>query len=185
MGHASDPAEALAQADIFFYPLQREHYGTAENALIEAMSLGSTALVLDNPAEMAIIRDTETGFIATSVEELGSLLQSLLLLPDVRERISANAIRHIAQTRTPAVTAQDFMIQWLGLLAEPVRFCNFASAIGATPADWYFSTQNTPEMPWNPTAPQRVAAPSKGTLAHFESVFAGDESFSRLRNRSA
>jgi len=40
-------------------------------------------------------------------------------------------------------------------------------------------------MPWNPTAPQRVAAPSKGTLAHFESVFAGDESFSRLRNRSA
>ena len=185
MGHASDPAEALAQADIFFYPLQREHYGTAENALIEAMSLGSTALVLDNPAEMAIIRDTETGFIATSVEELGSLLQSLLLLPDVRERISANAIRHIAQTRTPAVTAQDFMIQWLGLLAEPVRFCNFASAIGATPADWYFSTQNTPGMPWNPTAAQRVAALSKGTLAHFESVFAGDESFSRLRNRSA
>jgi len=185
MEHASDPAEALAQADIFFYPLQREHYGTAENALIEAMSLGSTALVLDNPAEMAIIRDTETGFIATSVEELGSLLQSLLLLPDVRERISANAIRHIAQTRTPALSAQDFMIQWLGLLAEPVRFCNFASAIGATPADWYFSTQNTPGMPWNPTAAQRVAAPSKGTLAHFESVFAGDESFSRLRNRSA
>jgi len=185
MEHASDPAEALAQADIFFYPLQREHYGTAENALIEAMSLGSTALVLDNPAEMAIIRDTETGFIATSVEELGSLLQSLLLLPDVRERISANAIRHIAQTRTPSLSAQDFMIQWLGLLAEPVRFCNFASAIGATPADWYFSTQNTPGMPWNPTAAQRVAAPSKGTLAHFESVFAGDESFSRLRNRSA
>src|SRR5262249_33985219 len=51
MGHALDPAEALAQADIFFYPLQREHYGTAENALIEAMSLGSTALVLDNPPE--------------------------------------------------------------------------------------------------------------------------------------
>src|SRR5262249_31052663 len=87
MGHASDPAQVLAQADIFFYPLQRQHYGTAENALIEAMSLGSTALVLDNPPEMAIIRDSETGFIATSVEELGSLLQSLLLLPDVRERI--------------------------------------------------------------------------------------------------
>jgi glycosyltransferase involved in cell wall biosynthesis len=185
MGHALDPAEALAQADIFFYPLQREHYGTAENALIEAMSLGSTALVLNNPPEMAIIRDAETGFIATSVEELGSLLQSLLLLPDVRERISANAIHHIAQTRTPAISAQDFMIQWLGLLAEPSRVCNFRSAIGTTPADWYFSTQNVPGRPPNPSALQLVATPSKGTLAHFESVFAGDESFSRLRNRSA
>jgi len=185
MGHASDPAQVLAHTDIFFYPLQREHYGTAENALIEAMSLGSTALVLDNPSEMAIIRDSETGFIATSVEELGSLLQSLLLLPDVRERISANAVRHIAQTRTPALSAQDFMIQWLSLLAEPARFCNFASAIGVTPADWYFSTQDRAGMSRNPTASQHVATPSKGTLAHFESVFAGDESFSRARSRSA
>ena len=94
----------------FFYPLQREHYGTAENALIEAMSLGSTALVLNNPAEMAIIRDAETGFIAASVEELASLLQNLLLLPEVREKISANAVRHIAKTRTPVISAQDFMI---------------------------------------------------------------------------
>jgi hypothetical protein len=30
MGQASDPAEALAQADIFCYPLQREHYGTPD-----------------------------------------------------------------------------------------------------------------------------------------------------------
>src|SRR5438552_2075000 len=42
MGPASDPAAALADADIFFYPLQRDHYGTAENALIEAMSVGLT-----------------------------------------------------------------------------------------------------------------------------------------------
>ena len=36
------PAVALSDADIFFYPLQPDHYGTAENALIEAMSLGLT-----------------------------------------------------------------------------------------------------------------------------------------------
>src|SRR5262249_54335829 len=104
---------------------------------------------------------------------------------DVRERISINAIRHIAQTRTPAISAQDFMIQWLGLLAEPMRVCDFRRAIGITPADWDFSTQKVPEMPRTPSALQLVATPSKGTLAHFESIFAGDESFSRLRNRSA
>jgi glycosyltransferase involved in cell wall biosynthesis len=185
MGHAFDAAAALADADIFLYPLQRDHYGTAENALIEAMSLGSTALVLNNPLEMAIIRDAETGFIATSIEELGSLLQTLLLLPDLRERISRNAIRHIAQTRTPAISAQDFMIQWLGLLAEPARQCDFKRAIGENPAEWYLSTQRLPGTAWAWSAMQSAASASKGTLAHFESTFAGDESFSRLRKLSA
>ena len=43
MGETSDPAAALADADIFFYPLQPDHFGTAENALVEAMSLGAHA----------------------------------------------------------------------------------------------------------------------------------------------
>jgi glycosyltransferase involved in cell wall biosynthesis len=66
-GRTSDPAAALASTDIFFYPLQRNHYGTAENALVEAMSLGLAPLVLDNPAEKAIVRDGQTGFVASSI----------------------------------------------------------------------------------------------------------------------
>ena len=141
MGRASDPASALADSDIFFYPLQRDHDGTAENELVEAMSLGLTPLVLNNPPEMAIVRDAKTGFVATSIEEIGSLLQTLLLLPDVQEKISRNAIRHVAETRTPALSAQDFMIQWLGLLGEPARRCDFRGAIGDTPAEWFLATQ--------------------------------------------
>ena len=98
MGRTSDPAAALANAHIFFYPLQRDHYGTAENALVEAMSLGLAPLVLDNPAEKAIVQDGQTGFIASSIEEIGSLLEMLLLLPDIREKISRNAIRAMAET---------------------------------------------------------------------------------------
>ena len=30
MGQAADPSVALSNADIFLYPLQRDHYGTAE-----------------------------------------------------------------------------------------------------------------------------------------------------------
>ena len=93
MGPTSDPKAALADADIFFYPLQRDHYGTAENALVEAMSLGLAALVLDNPAEKAIVHDGKTGFVASSIEEISSLLEMLLLLPDVREKISRNCNR--------------------------------------------------------------------------------------------
>jgi len=181
MGETPDPAAALAGADIFFYPLQPDHYGTAENALVEAMSLGLTPLVLNNPPEMAIVRDGDTGFVAGSIKEIGALLEMLLLLPDVREKISRNAIRHVAETRSPAHSAQDFMILWLGLLSEPVRHCNFRGAIGESPAEWFLSTQRLPGATWALPPTENAARPSKGTLTHFESAFAGDGSFYRLR----
>ncbi len=179
-GETADPAAALSQADIFFYPLQPDHYGTAENALVEAMSLGLTPVVLNNPAEMAIVRDCKTGFVARSIEECTSLLQMLLLLPDVREKIGQNAIRHVAETRTPAQSALDFMILWLGLVSEPARPCDFRSAIGESPADWFLATQRLPGAAWNP-AGEIARRPAKGTLAHFERVFADDASLARLR----
>jgi glycosyltransferase involved in cell wall biosynthesis len=77
-GQTSDPAVALSRADIFFYPLQPDHYGTAENSLVEAMSLGLCPVVLNNPAEQAIIRHGETGFVAQSIDECAELLQMLL-----------------------------------------------------------------------------------------------------------
>lgn len=184
-GRTSDPVAALASADIFFYPLQRDHYGTAENALVEAMSLGLAPLVLDNPAEKAIVRDGQTGFVASSIEEIGSLLEMLLLLPDMREKISRNAIRAMAETRTPATSAQDFMILWLAMLAEPARVCDFASAIGSTPAEWFLSTQRLAGTAWAPEVSDPAGRPAKGTLAHFESAFAGDDSFARLKKARA
>ena len=139
------------------------------------MSLRLAPLVLDNTAERAIVRDGATGFVAASIEEIGSLLETLLLLPEVREKISRNAIRFAAETRTPTLSAQDFTILWLGVLAEPARVCDFASAIGTTPAEWFLSTQRLPGMPWTSQGADEAATLSKGTLAHFESTFAGDE----------
>ena len=181
MGETDKPAAALADADIFFYPLQPDHYGTAENALVEAMSLGLVPVVLDNPAEMAIVRDGETGFVATSVEDCASILDMLLASPDLRERVGANAARHIAETRTAAHSVRDFMILWLGVLAEEPRRCDFRAVVGETPADWFLATQRLPGTEWKWSGRAGAENTAKGTLAHFESVFAGDASLRRLR----
>jgi hypothetical protein len=173
MGQTADSSVALSNADIFLYPLQRDHYGTAENALVEAMSLGLTPLVLNNPAEMAIVSDGETGFVAKSIEEIGSLLQLLLLLPDVRAKISKNAVRYVSETRNPLLSAREFMTLWLGLLCETPRHCDLARPIGGSPAEWYRSTQCLSEAPWTRPVPNAETA-SKGTLAHFETAFAVD-----------
>lgn len=176
-----EPAVALSQAKIFFYPLQPNHYGTAENALIEAMSLGLVPVVLNNPAEMAIVRDGETGFVARSIEECASLLQMLLASPEVRKRVSRAAARHVAKTRTPARAAREFMSLWRRLLDEPPRLSNFRGVLGEKPADWFVATQCLPGATWESPEWDNPEQAAKGTLAHFESVFAGDASLSRLR----
>jgi glycosyltransferase involved in cell wall biosynthesis len=175
------PISALSRADIFFYPLQPDHYGTSENALIEAMSLGLVPVVLNNPAEMAIVTDGETGLVAGSIEECTVALQRLLTSPDLRARLSRNAVAHVAATRTPARSARKFTDLWQSLSAESARVPDFRSCIGSSPADWFLATQCLPgstvdNMIW-PT-PENL---SKGTLTHFQKTFAGDASLSRLR----
>lgn len=179
-GATATPAEALAAADIFFYPLQPEHYGTAENALIEAMSLGLAPLVLANPAEAAIVRHGETGLIAHSPEECRTLLNVLIGSPELRADLGRNAARDVAAIRTPARSAQAFVALWRALAAEAPRRPDFKTALGDTPADWFLATQRLPGDAWSPSI---VPEPreSKGTLAHFESVFADDASLKRLR----
>jgi glycosyltransferase involved in cell wall biosynthesis len=179
-GQTSEPAVALSCADIFFYPLQPDHYGTAENALIEAMSLGLTPVVLNNPAEKAIVRHGETGFVAQSIEECAELVQLLLSSPDLRERISGNAIRDVAENRTPASSARKFLDLWRGLLDEPPRPANFRGIVGDSPADWFLATRCLPEEQSAMSGLDYQNATSKGALGHFESAFPGDASLAVL-----
>ncbi len=123
-GHTLDPAAALAEADIFFYPLRRDHYGTAENALVEAMSIGLVPVVLDNPAEMKIVVHGKSGFVAHTFGECVSYLRRLVQAPALREEMAAHAACE-AQTKSPARSANAFVELWAGLVAErgsvPVR----------------------------------------------------------------
>ena len=180
-GQTVAPAAALSDAEIFFYPLQREHYGTAENALIEAMSLGLVPVVLDNPAELAIVQHGKTGYVGHSIEACTDGLQHLLSAPDQLERLSGHAVRHIAETRTPARSARAFLDLWRELLSEPVRRPDFRSVIGDNPAEWFLATQCLPGELWRPLpAAIEPERPAKGMLAHFESVFPRDPSLSWL-----
>jgi len=179
-GQTAAPAAALANAEIFFYPLQPGHYGTAENALVEAMSLGLVPVVLNNPAEAAIVQDGQTGLVGETIDQCVELLQSLLTSVSLRDRLSRNAASAMAATRTPLHSARAFIDLWQSLLAEPRRRHDFASAIGDTPGDWYAATQRLPGAAWTPII-EPGAPTSKGTFAHFEYVFPHDRSLARLR----
>jgi hypothetical protein len=182
-GQTATPAAALSNAEIFFYPLQPGHYGTAENALVEAMSLGLVPVVLNNPAETAIVEDGLTGLVGETIDHCVELLQSLLTSVSLRDRLSRNAAAAMAATRTPVRSAGAFVDLWQSLLAEAPRRHDFASAIGNTPGDWYAATQRLPGAAWTPII-EPDAPTSKGTFAHFEYVFPYDRSLARLRAES-
>lgn len=172
MGQTNDPQGALGQSSIFFYPLQPDHYGTAENALIEAMSLGLVPVVLANPAECAIVRQGQTGFIASSIPECVEILEMLLADPDRIAEVGANAREVAASAFVPERSARQFVDLWSGLMQQEKHRHDFGRITGATPRDWYEATQ------FLPGEARRIVASSdklsKGTLAHFKARFPDD-----------
>lgn len=172
LGQTSDPQGALSQSRIFFYPLQPDHYGTAENALIEAMSLGLVPVVLANPAECAIVRQGQTGFIASSIAECTEVLEMLLANPDRVTEVGAKAREVAATAFVPERSARQFVDLWSSLMRQEKRGHDFARITGATPRDWFEATQFLPGEIREPLAASEKL--SKGTLAHFKSTFPDD-----------
>lgn len=177
-GHADDPEAALRQTGIFLYLLQPRHFGTAENALIEAMSLGCVPLVFDNPAERAIVEHGRTGFIEPDATAAAKRLQWMLRNPDAIEAMGQQAAAAMVATRTPKNTAEDLAAVYRSVMGQAKRKIDFAGVLGSTPADWFLSTQEAGIADDLPAGTAR-----KGTLAHFAHCFPGDASLDRLRAR--
>lgn len=117
MGHTEAPRAALELASVLLYPLRSDHYGTAENALVEAMSLGVVPVVLRNPAECAIVEDGRSGVVADTVEEAVRVARRLVLDNEMRASLSRGAAARAAE-KSPARSAAELVGLWRGLVAE-------------------------------------------------------------------
>ena len=81
----------LGRSDLFGYPLRPDHFGTGEQALLEAMGAGVAPVVIGNPAEKSLIKDGETGIIAHDIYDYVGALQYCIAHPDFANRIGAQA----------------------------------------------------------------------------------------------
>jgi glycosyltransferase involved in cell wall biosynthesis len=83
--------ELMSKFDILLYPLAREHYGTCDQVIQEAMALGAVPVVLNNQMESYMIDHRENGLVARSVDELVANVQELIANPDLRDYLGENA----------------------------------------------------------------------------------------------
>jgi hypothetical protein len=165
MGQTDNPQAALSASRIFFYPLQPDHYGTAENALIEAMSLGLAPVVLANPAEQAIVSHGEDGLVAGAIEDCATMLDALLDNPDRCDDLGRAAAQR-ARDFAPEKSADALIRLWSDVAEEDKRKPDFAAITGRTPLDWLRSTHGVGSVA---TLSSERAA--KGTLTHFRAAF--------------
>jgi glycosyltransferase involved in cell wall biosynthesis len=90
----ADKFKLMQEFDIFLYPLSRNHYGTCDQALQEAMYFGAVPVVLNNGMENHMIENGKTGIVAENIDEIVLQVKKLLSNPEYRKRISRNSSRY-------------------------------------------------------------------------------------------
>ncbi|MFK5857313.1 MAG: glycosyltransferase family 4 protein [Bacteroidota bacterium] len=176
-GYTTEPDKVLSSLDVFIYLLNPNHYGTAENVLLEAMSLGVIPIVLNNPAEMEIVKHGETGFIISNPAEFAAVIDYLVKNSDDRKRISQNAVTQIAEKYSPEIMSQRMSYFYQQAISKPKLTIDFRHSLGKTPYEWYLACQ---ENKYDTSCKNKYyiknidLEESKGSLKHFLNYFPTD-----------
>jgi len=185
-GYHHDVISLLAHTDLFAYPLNPKHYGTAENALLEAMAMGVVPVVLDNPAECALVEHDRTGWIVHNAEEFGDAISQLYRDGPLRRRLGAEAARTVRARFSLAAMSAALRRHYLAVMDEAKRPMDFRAIFGPTPADWFRACQGADawrfaDLAPGDTPPAIEEAPpphllerTKGSVFHYHDTFPDD-----------
>lgn len=180
-GFVSEISNLYQQARYFLYILNPRHYGSGENALIEAMSAGAVPIVLDNQVEANIILDGETGYVLKGIEDFDRV-KDLLKQEQEWSRISLNSMAYVAKKYRSDLIAEQFNSIYGRVLTRPKKSFPFTSVFGGAPSDWFLANR-ADRHSWSAdtyleTLEDRgdyaVIADTKGSLAHYARTFPED-----------
>lgn len=190
-GYRADVAVELAGFDLLAYLLNPLHYGTTENALLEAMAMGVVPLVLDNPAERALVRHGETGLIVNGPAAFADALDHLAADAGERRRLSVNAAREVRRRFAIGHTADQLLGHYRAVLGEERRVFDFRPIFGETPAEWFRACQGSEARRFPdddldiemPRGPHFLYEQTKSSVFHFRDCFPDDARLARWARR--
>jgi hypothetical protein len=91
VGVVNDIYPYFKEMDVFLYPLKKDHYGTCEQVLGEAMSAGVVPVVMGNRAEHFIVDDGNNGFTIDNKDDAVTSIRYLYNEPDARQEMAHTA----------------------------------------------------------------------------------------------
>lgn len=197
LGRVDDVPDRLAGFDVFGYPLDRRHFGTGEQALLEAMAAGVPPVVLSGGAEEQIVEHEVTGLVVDGVEAYPRALERLHRDAALRLRLADETRRRTRRDYAIERTAAAWRALYDEVLAEPKRRRRwrgvpatgpvggsdlFLESLGEAAADFSASRDG----PGTSSTEERIAAlpyrhrtPTRGTVFHYRRFFPDDADLNR------
>lgn len=188
--YVSDVNAELARMDVFGYLLNPTHFGTTENALLEAMAAELPVVVLNQCAEQYLVAQDETGLLVQEEEGYRRALEDLFAHPEKRRRLGGAARRRILRDFSVERTTAQLHEIYDEVLNETPRRYDFRAALGRTPHEFFlrglpdelrsiFVESDSAQEELPPILRER----SKSSLPHFCRVFPVDEQLRRWREQ--
>lgn len=140
-GYSTNIASELGSINVLAYLLNPEHYGTTENALLEAMAMGIVPIVLDNPAERQIVDDNTTGLIVQSPVEFAEAIHRLSKKPYERLLLGTRAAKSVRERFSVEKMETSLNSHYQAILSMEKRKIVFTEIFGTDPAEWFLSCQ--------------------------------------------
>lgn len=145
-GYSTEVFSELSTINVLAYLLNPHHYGTAENALLEAMSMGIVPIVLDNSAELNIVEHQRTGLIVHTRSEFAEAIDWLAHNPKERLDIGSRAALTIRDRFSFQNMNALFFNYYEEVNRENKRIIVFSNIFGISPAEWFTSCQRESEI---------------------------------------
>lgn len=130
-GFQEDVSQFLRKIDVFGYPLARNHFGSGEQAIIEAMYFGVPVVAFANAAEAEIIENGVTGILVDSEEAYVEAIQHLHRHPEERARLGTNAKKFVETKLGPRACFTELDRLYRELLARPKAARSYEGYLGA------------------------------------------------------
>ena len=172
------PAE-LAKLDVLGYLLNPYHFGTTENALLEAMSMGFPPVCFDQCAEKYLIKHDVSGYLVKSRQAYKNCITALYAHPILRKEIGVAAREHVLKSFD-----LDTTIRKLGKVYDTVshhdkRKMDITNSLGDTPYQWYRDGQ----PPGDTSMFSKYLTDStKGSVAQWHKYFPDDKLLAKMVN---
>lgn len=138
-GFVTDPYEELDKADVFGYPLNSYHFGTTENALLEAMVMEIPVVAFRQCAEQYVIKHMETGLLADSAEDYARCIEYLYHNPGERKRLGKNARKYVQKEFSMEKKNSRIIQAYETVLSMPKKIFGFQPVFGSDPHQWFLS----------------------------------------------
>lgn len=134
-GFVSDVPALMRTFDVFGYLLNPEHYGTTENALLEAMACGLPVIAMRQNIEQYTV-PPKAGYLVEDAVQYGQRLELLRRDPAGREEMGRRARDYVLTRYRSEENTARFREACQHAASAPERVHSF-SFLGDSPWEWF------------------------------------------------